>query len=289
MTQASPDSSVAFDILLDFCASEGLQEEFVTGLATVLMLTSRNAPPPTLSPPSMISRSPKASRKDGISKRLFKDLDKLMSLSSTEDALESLICSVFFNPAVPCNLVGAVSRGITEALLPVNDEYRNFLEAITHRRPDMWFFWAAAVLNGQVKLLLTMALNDVLPICLVAALWTNTIQSFLQNTYYPSSAMAGSIVPRSCEFKTSYFCRPEADHPWTPAPPFGTTGLSNLSLEVRQHYGHQHRILWWRSFWTLRTGDRAPASSQTWVKKSRQLPCVPYEQPTAASQDMQQR
>jgi hypothetical protein len=124
MIQVSPNSSVAFGILVGFCAAEGLHEECVTGLTAVLMLTSRNAPPPTLTPPSIISRSPMALKRHGISERLFRDLDKLMSLSSTEDDLESSLCSVFSDPGVPCNLVGAVSLGITEALLPVNDDYQ---------------------------------------------------------------------------------------------------------------------------------------------------------------------
>lgn len=284
MIEVSPNSSVAFDILLEFCASEGLDEECFIGLATVLMLMSRNAPPPTLTPPSIISRSPMASKKHGTSERLFRYLDKFMSVSSTNDALDSLLCSVFFDPCVPCNLVGAVSLGITEALLPVENDYQRFLEAIAHRRPDLSFFWVALVRNGQAKPLLSMSLKDLPPLSLVAALWTNTVQSFLQVTYQPSSAKEKTLVPRSCEFRTSYFCRPEALEPWTPAPPFGSTGSSNLSLEVRQHYNHEHRPLWWRSFWTLRSGDRVPASSQNWIKNPRPVPYMPYAQATVGPQ-----
>jgi hypothetical protein len=288
MIEVSPSSSVALDILLEFCASEGLDEECLIGLATVLMLTSRNAPPPTLTLPSIISRSPIASKKHGISERLFRYLDKFMSVSSTEDALDSLLCSVFFDPRVPCNLVGAMSLGITEALLPVKNDYHRFLEAIAHRRPDLSFLWAAVVRNSQVKPFLSMALKNLPPICLVAALWTNTIQSFLQVTYCPSSATEKTVVPRSCEFRTSYFCRPEASQPWTPAPPFGSTGSSNLSLEVRQHYNHEHRPLWWRLFWTLRSGNRVPASSQTWIKKIRPVPYMPYTHAAVGPQHSQQ-
>lgn len=278
MIEVSPNSSAAFDILLEFCASQVLNEECLIGLATVLMLTSRETPPPTLDPPMTISQSPMAFKKHGISKRLFSYLDKLMSISSTDGALDSLLCSVFFDPSVPCNLVGAVSLGITEALLPVRDDYQRFLQAITHRRPDLSFFWAALVRNSQEIPLLSMTLEDLPPLCLVAALWTNTLQLFLQITYHPSSATEKALVPRSCEFKTSYFCRPEATEPWTPAPPFGSTGSRNLSLEVRQHCNHGHKPLWWRSFWTLRSGDKIPASSQTWIKNPQPVPYMPYTQ-----------
>lgn len=278
MIEVSPNSSHAFDILLEFCTSEGLVEECFIGLATVLMLASRDAPPLTITPPNMISRSPKAFKKHGISERLFKYLDKLMSVSSTVDALDSLLCSVFFDPRVPCNLVGAVSLGITEALLPAENDYQRFLGAIAHRRPDLSFFWSALVRNGQVKPLLSRTLKDLPPLCLVAALWTNTVQSFLQVTYHPSSATEKSLVPRACEFRTSYFCRPEASEPWTPAPPFGSTASRNLSLEVRQHFKHEHRPLWWRSFWTLRSGDSVPASLQNWIKKPVAVTYMPCTQ-----------
>jgi hypothetical protein len=287
MIEVSPNSFVAFDILLEFCASEGLDEECFIGLATALMLTSRKAPPPTLTRPSIISRSPMASRKYGISERLFRYLDKFMSVSSADDALDSLLCNVLFDPCVPCNLVGAVSLGIKEALLPVEGDYQIFLEAIAHKSPDLSFFSAAVVRNDQFKPLLSMALKDLPPLCLVAALWTNTIQSFLQVIYHPSSATEKTLVPRSCEFRTSYFCRPEAFEPWTPAPPFGPTGSSNLSLKVRQHNNHEHRPLWWRSFWTLRSGDRVPASSQNWIKDPRPVPYMPYAQAAVGPQHRQ--
>lgn len=288
MIEVSPNSSVGLDILFEFCTSEGLDEECVIGLATVLMLTSHNAPPPSLTRPVTISRSPVASKKNGISERLFKDLDKVLSVSSTFGALDSLLCSVFFDPSVPCNLVGAVSLGIKEALLPVENDYQEFLKAIAHRRPDLSFFWAALVCNDQVKPFLSMTFNDLPPLCLVVALWTNTIQSFLQVSYDPNGMDAETSVPRWYEFRTSYFCRPEASEPWTAAPPFGSTRSSNLSLEVRQHYSHKHRPLWWMSFWTLRSGDRVPASSQNWIENARPVPYMPYTEAAVGREHAQQ-
>jgi hypothetical protein len=266
MIQVLPNSSIAFDILIEFCASKDLEEEYATGLATILMLTSRNAPPPKLAAPIMISGSAMPSRNRHVrSERLFRFIDKCMSISSTQDALDSLLCSVFFDPCAPCNLVGAVSLGITEALLPVDTDYQRLVNAITDRAPHLALFWIAIVRNGQAMPMLTMVLKNLPPICLVAAFWTNTIQSFLQVTYSPRDTMETS-VPRSCEFSTSYFCRPDASEPWTSAPPFGSTRTSNLSLEVKQHYRHKHRPLWWRSFWILRSGEKVPASSQNWLK-----------------------
>lgn len=266
MIEVSPSSSAAFAILYESCASRGLNAEYVIGLATVLMLPSRNAPPPKLVPPVMLPGSVIPSKKGHlISERLFESIDRCMAISSTQDALDSLLCSAFFNPCIPCNLVGALSLAITEALLPVDTDYRGFITAVANKAPHLTPFWVAILLNGQAMPLLAMTLKDLPPVCLIAAFWTNTVQSFLQVTYNPDHSTETS-VPRSSEFSISYFCRSEVSVPWSPAPPFGSTGTSNLSLEIKEHYGHKHRPLWWCSYWVLRSEERVPASSQIWLK-----------------------
>jgi hypothetical protein len=264
MIQVTPNSSSAFNILVEFCVSENLEEEFFTGLVAVLMLTLLETRPLTLAAPIMISGSKPSTRRHAKFERLFESIDKCMSISSIRGALDSLICSAFFDPEVPCNLLGAVSLGIKEALISAEDNYRTLVDAITERRPHLALLWRGGLCTGQVITLLDIAMKDLAPICLVTALWTNTIQSFLQVSYDPSGPEETSIS-RSREFSTSYFCRPEAWIPWSPAPPFGSTSTHNLSFEVRQHYRHNHRPLWWRSYWLLRSGERVSASSQKWI------------------------
>jgi len=263
MIEVLPNSSMAFDVLVEFCASKGLEEECIIGLATVLLLTSRNAPPPRLAAPILIADFGLPSgMRDARCERLFRSLDKCMQLSSTQDALDSLLCSAFFDPCVPCNMVGAVSLGITDALLPTDTDYQPLVNAISDRAPHLALLWKACVCNGHATSMLTMVLQSLPPICLVAAFWTNTIQSFLQVVYMSNSA---ETITRSCEFSTSYFCRPEASLPWTPAPPFGSASTNNLSLEVKQHFSHKHRPRWWRLYWILHSGESVPASSQIWL------------------------
>lgn len=175
------------------------------------------------------------------------------------EALDSLLCSAFFDPGVPCNLLGAISLGIKDAMTPNEDNHRTLIEAITERRPHLALLWRGAMCTGQATPLLQRAMKDLPPISLVAAFWTNTIQSFLQVSYVASGTRETSIS-RACEFTTSYFCRNEASIPWSAAPPFGSTSTSNLSVEVRHHYRHNHRPLWWRSYWILRSGERVPVT-----------------------------
>ncbi|KNG90611.1 hypothetical protein ANOM_001329 [Aspergillus nomiae NRRL 13137] len=261
------NSSLAFDILLGFCVLEGLEGEFLTGFASVLMLTSRHTPPPKFAPPMLISAAPRRSSlrpKDMVFLELYRSIDKFMSLSSTQDALDSLLCGVFFHPSVPCNLVGAVSLGVKKALSEVDRiDNRHLLSAVTNMKPYLSLLWAAAVCNDQVASFLNMALSGLPPICLVAAFWTNTAQSFLQ-IVYPAHDSEESITSRAHEFQTSFFCRLELSVPWSPAPPFGTTPVKNLSLEVRAHVAHTHRPISWRIYWILDSGEGfRPAQNET--------------------------
>ena len=247
--------------------SEGQEKELLLGLGTVLMLTSRNAPSPKLNPPTMISRraTPPELRRPAF-QRLFGSLDKCMSLSATQDALDSLLCSTFFDPGIPCNLVGAASLGIRKALLPANrDGFQTLLQAIADKKCYISLLWHTVVYSHQAATFLTLALNQLPPICLAAAFWTNTKQSFLQVTY-DSDNSSDETVSRAEEFIHSYYCRPETSVPWTPAPPFGSTRTGNLSLQVESHYRHRHVPLSWKSYWIQLTGERVPGSSQHQIK-----------------------
>lgn len=115
----TPNSSLAFDILVNFCLSEGLEVELVTGIASILLLTSRNAPSPSFAPPVVVPIASAVSpprAKDVVLRDLYRSIDKFLTLSSTQDALDSLICSSFFDPSIPCNFIGAASLGVRKAL-----------------------------------------------------------------------------------------------------------------------------------------------------------------------------
>ncbi|ODH52069.1 hypothetical protein GX48_01858 [Paracoccidioides brasiliensis] len=103
MVRVPPDSSLAFDILLNFCISNSLEKEFLAGLVTFLMLTSRNVPTPQLSPLSIVSdRVVPPARRSSILQRLLEALDKCIALGSTADVPDSLLGSTFFDPRIPC-------------------------------------------------------------------------------------------------------------------------------------------------------------------------------------------
>ncbi|KAJ5943168.1 hypothetical protein N7516_003336 [Penicillium verrucosum] len=218
--------------------------------------------PPKFTPPVTIRLTPThcLKRQDTIFDELFQSIDKCIFLSSTQDALDSLLCSAFFDPSVPCNLVGAASLGARKAISTANViDNQQLLNTITHMKPHLSILWTAAICNDQANSLLNMVLNSLPPICLVAAFLTHTIHSFLQVEYCLRDLEEPRIA-RATEFQTSYFCRPDVSVPWSPAPPFGATPIQNLSLEVRAHITHQHKPISWRINWVLDSGERIPAS-----------------------------
>ncbi|PYH51301.1 uncharacterized protein BO96DRAFT_439092 [Aspergillus niger CBS 101883] len=262
----TPNSSLAFDILVNFCLSEGLEVELVTGIASILLLTSRNAPSPSFAPPVVVPIASAVSpprAKDVVLRDLYRSIDKFLTLSSTQDALDSLICSSFFDPSIPCNFIGAASLGVRKALSTADEiDNQQLLRAVTYTKPPLCHFWTAAIRGGQEM-------------------------AFLN--------MKNEVTTRANEFQTSFYCRPEASVPWSPAPPFGTTPVENVSHEIRQHLGHMHRPISWTTCWVFDTGKRVPATEpyqylqfqvqETYHPSSSEHPNnVPYAEQNAADE-----
>ena len=55
-------------------------------------------------------------------KRLFKYLNRYITLSCCDEGIASLLCSAFFEPKVPCNLIGAHLSGVRKAIEPARSE-----------------------------------------------------------------------------------------------------------------------------------------------------------------------
>jgi hypothetical protein len=231
-------------------------------------MTSRNAPAPRFAPPRIPTAllTPQSQQKKSLFYGLLDIMDKFMTLSSTEDALDSLACGVFFDPSVPCNLMGAASLGIKQGLSTANEiDNRKLLQAITYTKPHLSLFWAALVRSDLVTPYLNMAFYSLPPICLPAGFWTGTTQSFLQISYHLQGSEK-AVIPRVHEFQTSFYCRPDTSVPWSPTPPFGQTLIENLSLDVRTHLTHMHMPLSWATCWVLGSGEKIPASEQCPVR-----------------------
>ncbi|PYI20565.1 hypothetical protein BO99DRAFT_107775 [Aspergillus violaceofuscus CBS 115571] len=268
------DSALAYGALVELCKLEGLEGELLIGLTSILNLEPWTISKPKFPPPVMIPAIPVCPGrvcKNTIYYKLFRSIDQCMFLSTTGEAIDSLTCSVFFDPSVPCNLVGAAFLGIIEALSPadtmskrqLHSEHK-LLNAIIYVKPYLSLFWAAAIYTNQAMPLLRWSLSGIPILCLPAAYWTNTYQSFLQINYRSASSK-DHLSTRVDEFQTSHFCLSDTSSlpwPWSPAPPFGSTPVTNLSLKAREHLPHMHRPRSWQIYWILESEQKIPASSK---------------------------
>lgn len=212
-------------------------------------------PPVKPSKPPIMNRD----RKDKLYDRLFDSIDKCISLSCVDDGIASLLYSCFFDPSIPCTFVGAQWVGIQKALGSVEEDPARLARAIAARSPKCSLLWLAAIWCGRASEIYHDAVVPMPTTELLVASWTNTMQSFLQVKYCNTNDRR-DLIPRAWEFSTSYFARPGVIKPWTRAPPFGSTILSNLSLEVRAHLDHDHRPLTLTWYWKLQSGEMLLAS-----------------------------
>lgn len=183
MIQVQLNLCAIFDVLVQFCVSENLEAEFFTDLVAILMLLLPEACPLTLAVLIIISGSTKSIKWPEKYERLFEFIDKCISISFMSGAFDFLLCSAFLNLNIPCNLLGIVSLSVKEVLVSDNNNYRTLIEAITERKPYLVLFWKEAMCTDQAISLFTIIMKDLSSICLVAGLWTNTIQSFFQVLY----------------------------------------------------------------------------------------------------------
>jgi hypothetical protein len=255
LPEMSPNSSYAFDLLLGFCESEGIVKECIAAaLSIVLMLPDTSyslikLPPPTAKPDFFFVQH----SGNVYYRKLFECLNCCITLSCIPEGISSLLCSVLFDPQIPCNLVGAHFLGVAEAIKPVRYHPRKLARLMASRSPELSPLWLAAIWSGRTNRILKSAMNGLPPISLPIASWTATLQSFLQAEYLAAIHQI-DFIPRAYEYSIIYLASPTASMPFTPSPPFGETAASNLSLDVREHLSHGHRPTKYRTYWLSKKG-----------------------------------
>lgn len=190
------------------------------------------------------------SYKDEYYDKIFKCLNQCITMSCTLEGISSLLCGVFFDPAVPCNLIGAHLSGIGEAIGSVQGDPEAIVRLMAKKSPSTSPFWLAAVWTGQSEEILSSALAGMPPLSFPMAAWTKSQQSFLQVGYQTITDRA-NFITRAREFQTIYFVTPSAPMPFTPSPPFGETAVSGTSLEIRSHLAHNHSPIQHKTYWVL--------------------------------------
>lgn len=116
---------------------------------------------------------------------LWMRLNSWITLSCTLNGIESLLCSVIFEPTVPCNLVDAQSLGLTDVF---ESNSPNVTLLIAKSCPRVSLLWLAAARLSRVNRIWASIKGGMPPISLPVASWIGTLQSFLkQGIFYPKT------------------------------------------------------------------------------------------------------
>ncbi len=258
----SANATSAFKMLAASCRSECMVEECFAALAIVLMLPEHTEIRlAEMKTPPMSGGG--ADNQNDCYTALFSNLDSCITLSCSSRGIESLLCSQFFEPSVPCNLVGPHILGIRRAIEAIQSDNRFLTALMITRNPALSPLWHAANWSGYWPKVLRSALGALgalPPLNLAVASWTGTVQSFLQ-VDYDSLTNKSDYLARACEFSYTYMIIPDLNVPLTSSPPFGEVALDKTNLDIRAHLPHHHEPRWHRTYWILDQGDELLAQT----------------------------
>jgi hypothetical protein len=233
-------------------------------LAIVMMLTSQEGIPLRLEAPlAIFEPGPSTQARNSRYGRLLNSIDKCMSLSCSLQGIESLLGSAFFDPKIPCTLLGAHRIAIHNAVGVAEGNFTNFAKCIARKNPEMAILWLAAVWGGRAGAVFDLVNSGLSTINFLVAAWPGSIQSFLQARYHPISNRP-DVITRAFEFSTCYFARPEVNNPRVSPPPFGSSMVSSTGLEIRKHLLHDHHPRRVRIRLVSASGEMLP-TSEPWV------------------------
>lgn len=260
---ASPAASFALKMLADFCTTDEIYKQSIVALVVAMMMPARASGTPVLIPQYFPLINLKITN-FAMCKLFFNEfpsyLDRCITLSCSPEGIDSLLCSVLFDPKVPCNLVGAQMTGIMEALIPLPEDGRVLLMLLSRRSPKLTPLWAAAICTRRVANIFRKSAGGTPPLELPVASWTGVVESFIQ-VRYCSEVLHANELPRAEEWRHTYLITAERLPPHAPSPPFGKTNKCNLNIDIRKHLSHNHNLLSYRMHWILKTGEKLPAQT----------------------------
>ena len=241
-------------------------------LAMVLMLPERQRSSLSLLSTLPISRLCHKDEDEHDHQELFECINSGITLSCSPEAINSLLCSSFFEASIPCNLLGAHLSGASSILQPLRDDPKTLWRLMAKCSPNLYSLWVAAIWTGQSQKIIKTVLGGLPPINLLIAFWTGTIQSFIQITYRVETEHP-DCIPRAHEFALAYLTRPDiVTLPFTAAPPFGETSINNIIVEVRSHLEHDHKLDGVKLYWQ---DDSAGVLSNARYLLEVPLTCLP--------------
>ncbi|RAK99302.1 uncharacterized protein BO80DRAFT_410522 [Aspergillus ibericus CBS 121593] len=242
LSDTAVSTATAFRFLSDYCALHDIVDQGYAALSAVLFLPLlRDSGKNIVLPRPIFLHELK--RKVGASEcKVQLDLswvqeahylDKLLTLSCNTSGIRSLLFSVFYEPGIACNVVSPWLQSIFAVINSVEDK-RILTHMLMNRVPHLAFFWLRGAILDIQKEVLQHGQFGLIPTELHAAVWSGTMQSFLQEPVHPA---ANNSIQRSDECRILYLTQEEHHPRWPILPwrPFGATALKDTEIDVRLH------------------------------------------------------
>ncbi|EGD93582.1 hypothetical protein TESG_01124 [Trichophyton tonsurans CBS 112818] len=238
LVQPKAISSVdALGYIKEYCNSHGVTDQCYAALSVALLLPKlssrgRNVPLPI----------PKLNREAYVSglkgrashEQLYelKCLDKLLVLSCNIKGICGLLSSIFYDPKVACNFASPWLQAIVATLKHAGDT--QIIHVMAARLPHLAFIWLGAIVTGFHNDIIKDGRFGLIPIEPHSAMWTGTIQSFIQEPLSKPLVTDG-YISRANECRLLYIIQDEFHErcPVSPWHPFGQTALEDTKPSVR--------------------------------------------------------
>lgn len=238
LVQPKAISSVdALRYIKEYCNFHGVTDQCYAALSVALLLPSlssrgRNVPLPIpkLNHEACVIKG-RASHEQLYE---FKCLDKFLVLSCNTKGICGLLSSIFYDPKVACNFASPWVQAIVAAIKHVGDT--QIIHVMAARSPHLAFLWLGAIVTGFHNDVVKDGRFGLIPIEPHSAMWTGTIQSFMQEPLSQPLVTDG-YISRANECRLLYIIQDEFHERWPVSPwhPFGQTALEDTELSVRSN------------------------------------------------------
>lgn len=250
-----PSSEKARQYLMEYCEYHSTQNQCAAALSVALVLPLVRSGRRFIRFP--VPQSPAKRSSSGLSSTFttlsHEQLDKLLTLSCDRDGIQAILSSCFLNPDVPGNVCSHYLQGIF-AVIDSIDDTRARTSLLMRGLGRMGFLWLGAALAELQDGLLNLFRERISEPELHSAVWTQTLQSFIQK---PVFGLQNGRVARADECKLLFLTQTKwhTNPPLSPWPLFGTTELKDVNLEVEEHIRCASHCLHYES-WTWSCRDK---------------------------------
>lgn len=260
-------SDLALQYLSEFCSHQEISSQCFAALATALLIPYQGRlhplrlPKPHFEP--LIRDVPLPSSKSSFQAQA-RLLPFYMSLSCNTQGIRPLLHGSFYEPSVPCNLVGSWLEGALKTIDPIiqRSDYSGLAIVMSKRRPRIAPIWLGAIILGIEHQILQPVRTGMFAIDMLSAAWTSTSHSFIGPRQQIPSKIDDSRISRADECRLLYIAQPDHSRvPVCPWEPFGDTDLQDADIEVRKHAycTGKHCLQYEKWTWNLQNGRKTAA------------------------------